>query len=85
MKNYKHFEAHVFQKQDDGTHKRVVTYHKITNVKRFHANWFLKHCKQYNWSYYNVYGKHIAKHLGKTYVVRYYHNTNIENVKIWPE
>lgn len=84
MSRFKHFEAQVFQKQSDGKHKRVVTYHKITNLKRFH-NWFLEHCNKYGWRYYNVYGKHSIKHLGKTYVVRYYHNTNVNQVEIFPK
>jgi len=64
-----------------GEQTPCVTYHKQTNMRRFHA-WFLEHCTRYGWMYYNVYEKLPDKQT--LFKVRYYYNTPLNLVKFTP-
>lgn len=68
----------VYRKYDKTA---CVTYHKQTNMRRFHK-WFLENYQKYDWWYYNVYERLPEKQT--VFKVRYYNNTPLNFVKFTP-
>jgi len=62
---------------------RLLVLRHITNVRRFHMMYFLEHKDKYDFKYFNVYAVYKVDKSSK-YIRRYYHDTPVAKVDVWP-